>query len=144
MIQRPLVYNIYFQCNLAYNHYHQNGDEENMEACGNQIFNLIMPFTQSFDPRLIKLIPQSTLSQFSIEYDADNFHIKSWDIIENDSSNNNDSSQGNSNDESGESSGSSNVESDSSSNGGGEVSSNHESMGSVNSDYNRNNSDEGL
>jgi hypothetical protein len=49
---------------------------------GTQIFNLIMPFAQKIDPKLLNLIPKEILEKFRIEYEADNTHIKSWEQIE--------------------------------------------------------------
>lgn len=46
---------------------------------GTQIFNLIMPFAQKIDPKLLNLIPKEILEKFRIEYEADNTHIKSWE-----------------------------------------------------------------
>lgn len=37
-----------------------------------------MPCAQKIDPRLIKMIPQETLNKFEIQYEEDDFHIKSW------------------------------------------------------------------
>jgi hypothetical protein len=44
------------------------------------MFNLIMPYTQMFDPKVVSLIPQATLQQFNIEYHSDG-NIRSWTEI---------------------------------------------------------------
>ena len=44
------------------------------------MFNLIMPYTQEFDPKVVSLIPQATLQQFIIEYHPDG-NIRSWSEI---------------------------------------------------------------
>lgn len=46
-----------------------------------------MPYAQQFDPRLQYLIPKECLEQYSIEYEEDNFHIKSWTRLQENSSN---------------------------------------------------------
>lgn len=46
---------------IQYNHFVELGDEENQESIGTEIFNLIMPFAQQVDSRLLKWIPNEVL-----------------------------------------------------------------------------------
>lgn len=60
-----------------------------------------MPYAVKIDPKLLNFIPKETLENVKIEYENDNIHIKSWQIMETRSSN-----DSNNDDRSGEDSGS--------------------------------------
>jgi hypothetical protein len=67
---------------MKYNYCQHCDDEENKELLGAQIFNLIMPFAKNFDPRLLNMIPKETLDKFRIDYEDDQFHIRSWEELD--------------------------------------------------------------
>ena len=78
---------------IHYYMYQQCEDEEKYEAFGDNIFKLIMPYAQKFDPRLIHWIPKPTLKKYHIDYEDDDFHIKSFQLIENSQSYSDDGSR---------------------------------------------------
>ena len=56
------------------------------------MFNLIMPYTQAFDAKVVSLIPPATLQQFNIEYHPDG-KIRSWTEIKTSDNSNTDTPQ---------------------------------------------------
>ena len=63
--QNPGVHQYYMGLAIQYNHFGEQGDYENQEAIGTEIFNLIMPHAQQVDSRLLHWIPKEVLEQFS-------------------------------------------------------------------------------
>lgn len=82
MINYQDVYSVYHSLAINYNYAQHQEEEDKQEMLGTQIFNLIMPFAQKIDPKLLNLIPKEILEKFKIEYEPDNIHIKSWEQIE--------------------------------------------------------------
>ena len=68
---------MYLQLNFHYNSLDGRSQEEQREKIGSEIFNLIMPYAQHYDPRLTNLIPPGTLQHFKFDFDKDN-KIKGW------------------------------------------------------------------
>lgn len=83
---------MYNYLSVWYTQFHQLSDYENQEIIGAHIFNLIMPYAQEFDPRLIKMIPGDTLDKFRIIYDNSG-KIKTWHEIEDGNSSSSSSEQ---------------------------------------------------
>lgn len=82
--QNPGVHQYYMGLAIQYNHFGEQGDYENQEAIGTEIFNLIMPHAQQVDSRLLHWIPKEVLEQFEINFESDGFHIKDWRQIDED------------------------------------------------------------
>lgn len=82
MTRSPLIHQYYMDLAIHYNHYGEAGETKYQAEIGREIFNLIIPHAQSFDPRLLHWIPKDTIDLFHITYQSDNFHIKSWSRID--------------------------------------------------------------
>lgn len=77
------VYWYYMHLANNYNMASYQRDHEKLEYWGTAIFNLMMPYAQKIDPKLLTWIPKDTLEKFRIEYESDNQRIKTWHEIDN-------------------------------------------------------------
>ena len=67
---------------IQYHHFGEVSDYERQDAIGLEIFNLMIPYAQHFDSRLLHWIPSEILDKFQIIYDSDDCHIKDWRCLE--------------------------------------------------------------